>query len=154
MNQVRLPELIFVKALDSRSPRKDSIKDKKSIENCGKAIVALSDSLPGMVRSQIDQKVSEDLEKVVLELDRLKDLFNGLEKTNIDLLKWRNTGLICHRDELVGSRWANAVLELTNSDNSASFERLVAVCIWAKSAFYSAPRQDNVRRFLGKFHLK
>ena len=111
----------------------------------------LSKNLPGMIRSEVDTRVQADLDNVMVELERLREFFNGLEKTNIDLLKWRNQGLVCHRDEMVATRWANAVLELTNSDNSASFENLISICMWAKLAFHSAKRQDNVTRFLGEF---
>ena len=140
--------------MESREQPKDPRNTNGASESNKKAITALSESLPGLIRTQTSAQVKQDLETVMLELDRLKDYYSGLEKTSIDLLKWKNAGLVCHRDELVGSKWASAVLELTNSDNSASFERLVAVCLWARNAYYSASRQENVKRFLGKSILK
>ena len=118
--------------------------------NNKKAITDLSRNLPDMIRSQVDLKIKEEMDKMTVETDTLKELFNGIEKNVIELLKWKAQGWVCHRDEVVGFKWASAMLALTNSDNSASFENLIAVCLWAKRAFFSAKRQENVKRFLGK----
>ena len=57
-------------------------------DNNKKAITDLSRNLPEMIRSHCDSKVKSELQVVLDGLDNLKDLFNGLEKTNIELLKW------------------------------------------------------------------
>ena len=103
-----------------------------------------------MVKREVALRVELDVRKLSDQISNLKDFFSGLEKTNIELLKWRNQGMVSHRDDLVGMRWAGAMLELNNSDNSASFEKLVSTCMWCCQAFSSATRQDNVRRFLSK----
>ena len=129
-------------------------QNKKALdmsESNKKAISALTTTLPELIRSQTGAKLKEDLLSFRDELDALKDHFSGLEKTSTGLLKWKNTGLVCHRDEVVAIKWANAVLELTNADNQASFERLVATCMWAVEAFHTAARKDNVEKFLSKF---
>ena len=116
-----------------------------------KAITALSTTLPELIRSQAGARVKEDLVSYRDELDNLKDYFAGMEKTTTELLKWRNAGLVCHRDEVIAIKWANSVLELTNADNQASFERLIATCMWAVEAFNTAARKENVKKFLSKF---
>ena len=110
----------------------------------------LTKNLPGLIRSGAKDSLKEELKATMDGLDKLKEYVDGIEKTTIDLLKWRNRGMIVTRDEYVALKWANAVLELTNSDNSASFERLVSTCLWCLEAFVSAARKEAVKKFLGK----
>ena len=116
-------------------------------------ILDLLEKLPEMVKQQVALKLDDEVASLKQQFESLKEYYSGLEKTNIELLKWRNTGQVVHRDELVGMRWAADMLDLNNSDNSASFEKLIATCMWASKAFSSATRQDNVNRFLGEYNI-
>ena len=130
-------------------PRKRD--SKQNNDSTLKGVAKTLEELPDLVRRSVALRVETDVKSVSDQLASLKEYFDGLEKTNIALLKWKNQGLLSYRDDLVGMRWAEAVLDLNNSDNSTSFEKLVSTCFWCCHAFNSAARQDNVRRFLGEY---